>query len=149
MIICILILKKALQCFWNPVLLFPGVECGNWKLFATKIAKNTKNVKKCQKYKKCKKCRPFPNWTTKFDQWNCLSFKEFNRIAKFIQNMFLSSAIFPQNYRWQNGKQCKRKMNRVQSSLVRRMRKNFLAGRLTSSAPLQPPPPLAPHRPPQ
>ena len=54
MIICILILKKALQCFWNPVLLFPGVECGNWKLFATKIAKNTKNVKNVKSTKNVK-----------------------------------------------------------------------------------------------
>ena len=34
----------------------------------------------------------------------------------------LYSVQVPQNYRWQNGKQCKRKTNTVQSSLARRMR---------------------------
>ena len=53
--------------------------------------------------------------------------------------------FYSQNYKWQNGKDCKGKTMYEQSALARRVRQNFLAeGRLTSSPPLPPTPSGAP-----
>ena len=70
--------------------------------------------------------------------------KEYDATVNPLQQGFqhYSLWISPQNYKWQNGKDCKGKTMYPQSSLAQRVRQNFLVeGRLAilPSPPLPPP----------